>query len=512
MSNTLLLTKQGRNISIVAIDDTTRVRYFFEDSSNVELIYNVYNNRVTLNIKGNFSYTTDDISGGGVLSIDSGTGAVDITNYNDFQINYTLLFLNTGGSGTSGLLTADNGLTANSSTNVQLGGTLIKTTLIDVDDNIFQIKNAFTSIIYTDSNNLVGINTITPVFNLDVNGIINTNNGVNIATNGAKTGFYGNANTLDIWTGNNKIATWGLANVGGTLYDHFMSWVYTTGFTGESSAFRIASGLTSTGTNNASLSQLLINPSYAQQTFGTGTLRGIYYNPIIGTLNGSTHIAIATTSGDILLDNFNLLNVTGNNSQVFKIDTSTIDLYSGASGLNINASLGVTSIGDVNSYGQATNIQIFDQSGIIQTIFAQYANGFYLNFANGNHLFGDYTGNISQTYLNIDALAATSLLFSNVIELKGYNGNGGNAGFSSNSNNGFTTIGDFNGTGNATYIEIDDINQKMNFRNASGTYNFGDMPVYTDNTDALAHGLILGDIYRHGGVLGESQDQLRIVH
>lgn len=96
MANQLILVKSGRNISIVATDDSGRTRYFFEDSSNVELIYNLYNNRVTLNIKGNFSFTTDDITLVNTLRIDSGSGSIDITDNSLFASNYALLFLNGG--------------------------------------------------------------------------------------------------------------------------------------------------------------------------------------------------------------------------------------------------------------------------------------------------------------------------------------------------------------------------------------------------------------------------------
>ena len=171
---------------------------------------------------------------------------------------------------------------------------------------------------WDDANNRLGIGTASPQYKLDVSGEINTNNGIRIGTNGAQTGFYGGANILDMWAGNNKLATWGLASVGGTFYNHFASWVYPTGASGTSSAFRISSGLTSTGANGAGLNQLLIDPTYNQQTFGTGILRGVYYNPTLSGLNGSTHTAWENTSGDIIHGNL----ATGGADQMVTADST----------------------------------------------------------------------------------------------------------------------------------------------------------------------------------------------
>jgi archaellum component FlaG (FlaF/FlaG flagellin family) len=95
--NFLYLTKSGRNVQIVAYNDVTnQARNFFEDSSNVELIFNLYNYRVTLNIKGNFSFTTDNVVDNDVLYIDSGSGQVLIKDSGNFNAQYSLLFLNGG--------------------------------------------------------------------------------------------------------------------------------------------------------------------------------------------------------------------------------------------------------------------------------------------------------------------------------------------------------------------------------------------------------------------------------
>ena len=194
------------------------------------------------------------------------------------------------------------------------GDFIVKTANVTTSGNTQQVL-AQRMVVKGDTG-YVGIGTASPVYRLDVNGEINTNVGIRLSTNGAQTGFYSGANAFDVWTGNNKIATWGLASVGGTLYDHFMSWVYSSG-TATSTAFRIASSLVSNGANSAGLNQLLINPSYTQQTFGTGTLRGVYYNPIISSLNGSTHIAWENTSGDIIHGN-----LAGSGTQMVTVDNT----------------------------------------------------------------------------------------------------------------------------------------------------------------------------------------------
>ena len=137
------------------------------------------------------------------------------------------------------------------------------------------------------------------------NGLIQSAVGINLAnvTGGLnKMGFYNNGNSLQIWAGNNQLATFGLASAGGTLFDFIAGWVYTTASTGISKAVRINSNLVSTSSNSAGLIQLLIDPTYSQQTFGTGTLRGVYYNPS-PSLNGSPHIAWENTSGDVIFGN-----------------------------------------------------------------------------------------------------------------------------------------------------------------------------------------------------------------
>ena len=177
-----------------------------------------------------------------------------------------------------------------------------------------------------DNGTSVGISTSTPnaSWKLDVNGIINTNNGVNIATNGAKTGFYGASNTMDIWAGNNKIATYGLVTTGGSAYDHFFDLNFGGGVSGTVNSMRIASSIVPNGNNSVDFNQLIINPSYNQTPVsgtGTGVLRGIYYNPTLTSLGTSKHIAFQSTSGDIIFNKLKTSSSTYDSIAIFVNDT-----------------------------------------------------------------------------------------------------------------------------------------------------------------------------------------------
>lgn len=72
-------------------------------------------------------------------------------------------------------------------------------------------------------------------------------------------------------------------------------------------------------------------------------------------------------------------------------------------------------------------------------------------------------------------------------------------------------IGDSVGNGNGNFIQVDDSQETIRLSTASGNYNVANIRAFTDNADALAGGLSVGDLYRHDGAL-ESADQLRIVH
>lgn len=182
------------------------------------------------------------------------------------------------------------------------------------------LTNLTNSQMFDDGTN-VGVGTALPAYKFDVNGIINTNNGVNISTNGAKTGLYGGANQLNFWVGNANISRFNLVGtVSGLNYYTFDGGFNNgNGATGSQASVRISSSIVSSLTSNTmNYSQLLINPVYIQVTFGSGDLRGVYYNPTIQSLNTSRHIAWENTSGDII--HGNLGGFTGDTEKIVSVD------------------------------------------------------------------------------------------------------------------------------------------------------------------------------------------------
>tara|TARA_R110000868_G_scaffold36279_4_gene128928 strand:- start:2013 stop:3350 length:1338 start_codon:yes stop_codon:yes gene_type:complete len=188
-------------------------------------------------------------------------------------------------------------------------------------------------------------------------------------------------------------------------------------------------------------------------------------------------------------------------------------------------------IGDHKTYLNIQGINNF-----IFTVADDVENGLRLDFTNGNFVLGDYATENYYLAMNTSALAFikdadyegilinTAQRFYKFGNITSANQtflfiDDGNAFVNFNYLNNPTGLqfdyasrkynfGGFND--NLTYIEIDDGGQYMNFRNAAGKYNFGDMPSYADNAAALAAGLVVGDLYRGSG-LG-FDDFLHIVH
>ena len=182
-------------------------------------------------------------------------------------------------------------------------------------------SSALTDSSIFDNGTSVGIGTVSPnaLYKLDVNGIVK-GTAINLQ-NGVQTGVYGGANLMEFWAGNNKLSTYRLnGNIAGSYFEH------TAGFTnngsvalGSQNTWRLAGSVTATTAANAiDTTQLLIDPGYNQGTFGTGKLRGVYYNPTVSVLNGSQHTAWENTSGDIIHGNL----ATGGADEMVTVDTS----------------------------------------------------------------------------------------------------------------------------------------------------------------------------------------------
>jgi len=175
-----------------------------------------------------------------------------------------------------------------------------------------------------DNGTSVGIGTATPdaLYKLQVSGTIATTGGINLDTNPAfaKTGFYSGGNQFTIWAGNNQLGTYRLNGaLAGSYFEHTAGFNNTGLYTGTQNIWRLAGNVTATvAPNTMNSTQLLINPTYSQGTFGSGILRGVYYNPTITSLNTSQHRAWENTSGDIIHGNL----ATGGVDEMVTVDTS----------------------------------------------------------------------------------------------------------------------------------------------------------------------------------------------
>ena len=88
----ITLTKLGNNINAKIVDNTLNLEVnYYEDSSNLTLVYNIKNNTVTLSIKGTTSYTTPNINANNCLYFDTGILSL-IDDKNNFDFFYKFLF------------------------------------------------------------------------------------------------------------------------------------------------------------------------------------------------------------------------------------------------------------------------------------------------------------------------------------------------------------------------------------------------------------------------------------
>lgn len=175
--------------------------------------------------------------------------------------------------------------------------------------------------------------------------------------------------------------------------------------------------------------------------------------------------------------------------------------YSGNfTGLLIDFPNNIYKLGD---YDFLTNngsaIIINDDVEFIVTKNRGIEKGFKLDLINNDFAFGEFDS--GTCFLQINSATGFFRTFYNS-QLQGLQLN-----FSTNK----YYFGDYDGVHENTFIFIDDnkATLKIWFNNNSGYYNFASVNAYTDNADALANGLIVGDIYRHSN--GDI-DQLNIVH
>ena len=173
--------------------------------------------------------------------------------------------------------------------------------------------NGFSRLFINDTG--VGIGTTSPSYKLDVNGTGRFVNDLYADTNLIVNNYVAidttsttNPNTLGIWRRKgNGYGTFFQEDEQGGSKDKW-AFIQRTGYGGtrqwfnaNSSIVNINYGWQTPNSTNYQGSTLLIDP-VINITGQTGTIvRGIYYNPTLSALTGTTHVAFENTTGDVLL-------------------------------------------------------------------------------------------------------------------------------------------------------------------------------------------------------------------
>ncbi len=206
-------------------------------------------------------------------------------------------------------------------------------------------------------NGNVGIGTVNTNagFKLDVNGTINSTStrigGVVLALSSQGGGTISSSNSAG-----NNLGPW--ISLNGPAYLNPTA--------GNSGMFSIA-GQYQASSGTAIFNHLNLAPTINNTATYTGTIRGIYYNPILTSLTGTTHRAIETVTGDVVL------NSTSGNTL---IGTSTNAGYK----LDVNGTARVSGVVTGTSFTATSNGDSF-KVGSFNVI--DYGNGCRINYASG---------------------------------------------------------------------------------------------------------------------------------
>jgi len=245
------------------------------------------------------------------------------------------------------------------------------------------------------------------------------------------------ASTLSFYSGQGSYSQWGLDNTGMSLYD---------AVSGVVNHQWARDGVTrSSGTTP--YAAYTISPVINNTGTYSGIVRGIYYNPTLTSLTGTTHRAIETTSGDVIFNGGNVGVGTSSPSYPFHI--------SSAAAANIYGTVQST-----NANGTAAWVAFNDQSdNVVYRVFGSGASGTQMGIAlarsaslianlggAGSFLLGTYsatnfimgTGNAEKMRI-VDStgniLIATTTDLGNKLEV---NGNINSTGYKINNTAGYT--------------------------------------------------------------------------
>ena len=457
--NVYQLVKQGCNIQIqIENTDTGVLNYFNEDSANIELIYNNSNNKITINILGVASYTTEDITENNVFYFNDAGSSVLIYSLALFNQYYALVFACATGGGGGGSVNAVTGTLpisssggANPNISINQANVFNDGYLTSSDWSIFNNKisgsgtatqiaffqgtrtiGSDAQLFWDNTNKRLAVGTGTAQYKLDVFG------SGRIGTTGSDTFRIGNYFLFDYGDQGDGInnsrmfssgrihiqsnATTGIRNFIGTLgtnaYTDVIEVLASMGdfsvTSGTKTALKVY-GQILMPSGNTTINYFEVAPfiNMVNSTY-SGIVRGIYYNPKFqsGTILPTSHIAFENTSGDIIFGN-----LASNPSSITFVD-------------NVGK-LGISYLANDTALNK------------IYTIFeGGNTNGLSLDSNSSIYEFGIFGGD---WYLRIN---------SNSILL-----NGDSCGFQANG--GASVIGDVSNYNNQSYFGVDDFAQKL---------------------------------------------------
>ena len=516
--NIFELIKKGCNIQIVIENDQTGVITIYnEDSANIELIYNNSNNKITLNILGVASFTTEDITANNVFYFNDAGSSILIDSLGIFNQYYALVFACGSGGGGGGAVNSVTGSLpisssggANPNISISQAGASTNGFLNSTDWSTFNNKvggsGVATRVAFWSSPNTITSNAL--LFWDNINNRLGVGgNPFGYKLNVIDANFYARFGTTAgndvnaVILGNSVssyIALCGnlgerklLFGDGATGFANLISYnsnVIQFGYSKVLGGLQLPPALTqfvpqfyySAGTNEHTIMNL--RPDI-QTTGGANLLRGVYYNPNKTTDTGTTQIAWENTEGDVIFGNLasSLKNITfvDENGKIdnsyLKVDTNNGIIYGWYDnvhndGILLNFGAQQYKFGAVDR-GNRCNIVIEDAINNIYAISGNNDYGFSLDFLNGIKVFGNLA---TDTFLKIDESTGGDLTINSVENFWVYCNN---AGFYANGLNNISLMGDHDGRNNNTFLGINDNLQNIlasaNLLTASSGSNSG---------------------------------------